>query len=325
MPRPLRIQYEGAWYHVMNRGINRQLIFKCNAHRDMFLSLLSEMTAQYQVEIHAYCLMNNHYHLLIRTPLANLSRCMQYLDGVYTQRYNRSTKRDGALFRGRYKAIIIEADSYLLQVSRYIHLNPVEAKICQHPHDYAWSSYRSYVSTRQSISWLETSMVLEQIGGINPPENYAKFVLNGNDKVVSDFYHQQQLPSVLGSKNFIDDHLSGLDGAYISAVKTDYNRSKPLPDTAVVISCVMKHFQLTRAMLNESTQGKRNWARMIAVYALKHLSQLTHQQVAEHFDNLAPSNVSTLLNRCKRLLESDSCFNDHAAKVRQMICQHDQC
>src|SRR3990167_7924037 len=110
MPRPLRIEYEHAWYHVMNRGAHRQTIFTSNSHRDLFLSLLEEVTSQYQVEIHAYCLMDNHYHLLIRTPLANLSRCMRHLNGVYVQHYNRSTKSDGPLFRGRYKAILVEED-----------------------------------------------------------------------------------------------------------------------------------------------------------------------------------------------------------------------
>ena len=98
-------------------------------HRIVFLNLLSEIHRRYRVEIHCYCLMDNHYHLLIRTPLANLSRAMRHLDGIYTQRFNRQTRTDGPLFRGRYKSILVECDNYLLQLSRYIHLNPVQAKI----------------------------------------------------------------------------------------------------------------------------------------------------------------------------------------------------
>lgn len=116
MPRPLRIEYEGAWYHVMNRGANHQNIFHTNEHRKLFLELLTEINQQFYVELHSFCLMDNHYHLLIHTPFANLSKAMRYLDGVYTQRINRMMNRDGPLFRGRYKSILIEEDTYLLQV-----------------------------------------------------------------------------------------------------------------------------------------------------------------------------------------------------------------
>src|SRR5438132_2071692 len=105
MARPLRIEYEGAWYHVMNRGISHQAIYKTIDHRRMFLDLLAEISSKFFVEIHAYCLMENHYHLLLRTPFSNLGKAMRHLDGVYTRRYNISEGRDGPIFRGRYHAI----------------------------------------------------------------------------------------------------------------------------------------------------------------------------------------------------------------------------
>jgi putative transposase len=131
MPRPLRLEYENAWYHVMNRGAARQDIYKNDQHRLLFLNLLKEASLYYNIEIHAYCLMDNHYHLLIHTPRGNLSQAMRHINGLYTQVFNRSEKIDGSLFRGRYKAILVEEDSYLLQVSRYIHLNPVTAGLTQ--------------------------------------------------------------------------------------------------------------------------------------------------------------------------------------------------
>ena len=110
MARPLRIQFAGAWYHLMNRGAGRRSIFPDDLHRHCFLDLLGEIHARYGVEIHAWCFMGNHYHLLARTPLPNLARAMRHLDGVYTQRHNRMSKTDGALFRGRYKAIVVDED-----------------------------------------------------------------------------------------------------------------------------------------------------------------------------------------------------------------------
>ena len=154
MARPLRIQYPGAWYHVMNRGIARQSIYQNESHRLLFLSLLQEVNFRYQVQIHAYCLMGNHYHLLLRTPHANLDQVMRHLNGVYTQQYNLSVQKDGPLFRGRYKSCLIEAESYLIQTSRYIHLNPVVAKMVDQPENYPWSSYRFYIGLELSPPWL---------------------------------------------------------------------------------------------------------------------------------------------------------------------------
>src|SRR3990170_4951640 len=106
MTRPPRILFENAWYHLMNRGAGRRSIFKCDEHRELFISLLSELGEKFAVETHAYCLMNNHYHLLVRTPAPGLSDAMKYLAGVYTKKFNRLEKTDGPLFRGRFKAIV---------------------------------------------------------------------------------------------------------------------------------------------------------------------------------------------------------------------------
>ena len=149
MSRPLRVEFPGAWYHVMNRGAGRKNIFRQPEHRQLFHDLLMEIRSVYGWEVHAYCLMSNHYHLLLHTPLANLGRAMRHLNGVYTQRFNRSVKTDGPLFRGRYKAILVDADNYLLQVSRYIHRNPVEAGQPQWMQDLLWTSYPVYVGKRK--------------------------------------------------------------------------------------------------------------------------------------------------------------------------------
>ena len=128
MPRPTRVQYPDAFYHVMNRGRGRQAIFHDEAYFRAFLDTLAESHERFDAIIHTYCLMTNHYHLLVQTPRANLDRIMRHINGIYTQRYNRLRKTDGPLFRGRYKAILVDADAYLLQLSRYIHRNPVEVK-----------------------------------------------------------------------------------------------------------------------------------------------------------------------------------------------------
>ena len=164
MSRPLRIIYPGAFYHIMNRGAGYGEIFDNDLHRQIFLELLGELHETFKVNIHAYCLMDNHYHLLLETPLANLSRAMRHLNGVYTQRYNRDTKSDGQLFRGRYKAILVDVDTYLLNVSRYIHRNPIEAGIVRKAEKYVWSSYPAYIGKVNRPSWLTTKLTLSMIG-----------------------------------------------------------------------------------------------------------------------------------------------------------------
>ena len=125
MSRPLRIEYPDAWYHVMNRGRRGEEIFSTSEDFATFIKLLQEGAEQWNIRISAYCLLSNHYHLLIQTPLGNLARFMRHINGVYTQRYNRIHKCDGQLFRGRYKAILVEEDRYLLELVRYIHHNPL--------------------------------------------------------------------------------------------------------------------------------------------------------------------------------------------------------
>ena len=129
MSRPLRIEYPGAWYHVMNRGRRSESIFSDKHDYLMFIDLLIEISEMCNVNIAAYCLMANHYHILLQTPDGNISRCMRHLNSVYTQRYNRTHGLDGQLFRGRYKSILVCNDSHLLQLVRYIHKNPVKAGI----------------------------------------------------------------------------------------------------------------------------------------------------------------------------------------------------
>jgi REP element-mobilizing transposase RayT len=121
------MEYPDAWYHVLNRGRRRELIFWDNRDYEIFLQTVQEASESFHLKVTAYCLMPNHYHLLVQTPDGNLSRCFRHIDGIYTQRFNRRHDHDGSLFRGRYKALLIEAESYLLQLVRYIHRNPLKA------------------------------------------------------------------------------------------------------------------------------------------------------------------------------------------------------
>ena len=145
MSRSLRIVYAGAFYHVTSRGNERKAVFRTHRDREKFLSYLESATERYRAVVHVYCLMNNHYHLLIETPSGNISQIMHHIKTAYTAYFNTKHERSGHLFQGRYKAIVIDADEYAREVSRYIHLNPVRAGLIEKPEEYRWSSYQYYI------------------------------------------------------------------------------------------------------------------------------------------------------------------------------------
>ena len=177
MARPLRIEYPGAVYHVLCRGNNRQKIFRDDLDRRRYLEKLFHYCELKEVSLLGYCLLSNHIHLLVETPQGNLSKMMQAFQTSYTLYLNRRHGRSGHVFEQRYKALLVDKDNYLLQVSRYIHRNPLEAKLVGRPQDYRWSSYGAYVSGKV-VRGLTTSLVLEQLGGNRKEQirNYREYV-----------------------------------------------------------------------------------------------------------------------------------------------------
>jgi len=181
MARPLRLEYPGAVYHLTSRGNARQDIFVDATDRRIFLELLGEQVRQHGWICYAWCLMDNHYHLLIETPEANLSRGMQSLNGCYTQRFNRRHQRVGHVFQGRYKSILIEKESHLLEVSRYIVLNPVRAGMVKEAGEWMWSSYPDTAGERGHPGWLSIGELLGHIAtdAKRAQNRYREFVQDG--------------------------------------------------------------------------------------------------------------------------------------------------
>jgi len=304
MPRPLRIEYDGAWYHVMNRGANHNNIFNTTEHYLIFLSLLENITTRFKIEIHAYCLMGNHYHLVIHTPHANLGKAMRYLDGVYTQRFNRLENRDGPLFRGRYKAILIERDEYLLQVSRYIHLNPVEAQLCEHAAQYRWSSYLAYINGNDQIHWLFTNSISTLLNSPDWKNIYRNFVDEGVDKELNDFYIKDHTPTILGDISFRKKHLEGVAQTHVSEYATDINRTKPYIDICVIKETVINYYKIREEILLLANSGKTNRPRMIAIYLSHLFTNLTHAKIGKYY-NLKRGSISSTIARIEKLISND--------------------
>jgi len=164
MARPLRIEFDGALYHVTSQGNERKAIFKDEIDRKVFLDTLVQVNDRFHWICHAYCLMDNHYHLVIETPAGNLSRGMRQLNGVYTQTFNRRHRRVGHLFQGRFKGILMQKESHFLEVCRYVVLNPLRARSVKQPGQWKWSSYRATAGTAAAHRCLTVEEILSQLG-----------------------------------------------------------------------------------------------------------------------------------------------------------------
>jgi len=227
MARPLRISYPGAFYHITSRGNEQKNIFKSNRDREKFLDYLESATRRYDAVIHAYCLMDNHYHLLLETPSGNLSRIMAHINSAYTLYFNSKRKRFGHLFQGRYKAILIEADEYAKELSRYIHLNPVRANLAETPEQYEWSSYCYYIGRKKAPEWLKMDFILGYFGRevSGAKKNYKDFVGILINKQYESPLINVIRSTILGTQGFIelikDKYLPAQkEGRDIPALKT---------------------------------------------------------------------------------------------------------
>ena len=205
MARPLRLEFPGAIYHLTSRGNARQKVFFTDTDRQLFLDTLTGVVSRYSWICHAYCLMANHYHLLVETPKANLSLGMRQLNGIYTQAFNRRHRRVGHLFQGRFKAILVEKESYLLELCRYIVLNPVRVKGNLKTGSWKWSSYRATAGLAPAPGFLQTDWVLGQFGKkrAQAQKRYREFVKEGLE---SRPWEELKGQIYLGSEEFIERH-----------------------------------------------------------------------------------------------------------------------
>jgi REP-associated tyrosine transposase len=181
MARTVRIQFPGAIYHVRTIGNSKQAVFLCDGDRWAFLRMLGSVVERYQWLCHGYCLMNNHYHLMIETPRGNLSSGMKVLNGAYTQATNRRHGRTGHIFEGRFRSKVLEKEGHLVELCRYIALNPVKAGVVDDPAEWRWSSFRAMSGSQQAPPFLTTELVLSYFAGLekNPRESFAEFVREG--------------------------------------------------------------------------------------------------------------------------------------------------
>jgi putative transposase len=238
MARPLRIEFPGAVYHVTARGDRRESIFDDDEDRHRFLTVVGQAMARFDAVALAYCLMDNHYHIVVHTRRANLSRLMQHINGVYTQTYNARHAKVGHLFQGRFKGILVDENAYLLEVCRYVDLNPLRARMVRDPANWPWCSYGAHVGREAPPGWLDTSAVHGYLLGRDTvtaadkrkaQQRYAALVAAGKGVKLWDEALAQQI--FLGSPEFVErmQALISLDQAAAKDIPRNQRRTPPKP------------------------------------------------------------------------------------------------
>lgn len=327
MSRPLRIEYPNAVYHVMNRGLNRQLIYLNDDDYEVFLEAVKESSKFFGIRIISYCLMPNHYHLLIQTPKANLSRAMRHLSGVYTQRFNRFHKKDGPLFRGRYKAILVQGGEYLTHLIRYVHLNPAQAKLVRDISKYSWTSHRDYLKGEDQPPWLHVRFGLAFFSNElkSALRGYREFIKEGVDRKTLAFYGKKKQNPIFGDLDFLDQ----IKEKYIFtdrrlSTEISEQRSFQGQKTAYqIIKETSKAFQKPKEELCLSKRGTTNHARLVAVALTRDLSGLKLSEIAQIFRMDSYKSVGTSCYRLKRRLAKEPGLRKRYERLYQTCSQEE--
>jgi REP element-mobilizing transposase RayT len=316
MARPLRISYPGAVYHVSARGNERKPIARDDRDRQRFVDTLASMVEQYHVVCHAWVLMSNHYHLLLETPHANLSRAIRHLNGVYTQAFNRRHHRVGHLFQGRFKAIVVEKDAYLLELCRYVVLNPVRAQVVNHPRRWGWSSYRATAGEDPAPPWLTVDWVMGQFAPrrATAQTTYRRFVEAGIREAERP-WSQVRGQIYLGSDTFLTAvHRQIKRHADPEIPRAQKAPARPRLDE--LLARAAGAYKTSVPTLVRPTRRPSD-ARQVALFAARRLAGLDLKAIATRF-GLSYTGVSRRVSEVGKRLAEDSALRTKLAQVRNV-------
>lgn len=308
MARPWRIEYEGAFYHLLSRGNEKRDIFIDDDDRGMFLDTLGEMADRFAIDIFAYVLMNNHYHLLIRTQRANLTKAMHWFGVTYTTRFNYRHNRIGHLFQGRYKSILVQNDAYMMQLSCYIHRNPLRSGIAKRLAEYPWSSYRAYAYGRLVPAWLSTKLILEQFAGEGKEQcRLYREKVQRYSKEEKELWEDFRHGCFLGSKKFVTQirktHLPEKPHDEIPGQKQIAGSFEPkiiLRKAADILHCDLK-----RVVKSGRLSGLEKDQRDLLIYIIWKTGRLTNAKIGELF-GVTYSSVSHSVRAAQAKLKKDT-------------------
>jgi putative transposase len=312
LARPIRIEYPGAFYHVFSRGNQKQRIFFSDEDRCHFINCLRNAYRKFGVIIHTYCLMPNHFHLFLETPLANLSRAMHFLIANYTSYINRKHDRHGHLFQGRFRSVLVDAVGYAKELSRYIHLNPVRSGIVERPEQFVWSSYGYYRGTADPERWLGTSVVLSLFGQKAQSTNraYEEFVEDGIGKDHATLIRDSVKKGILGSEEFIEN----IKRTYLGDALEREDRDRPQ------LRRLRSKPDLTRIRdICEKAFGPANRFMIPTAIFLSHGCTSSKLSEIGEFFSLSVSGVSSVCTRTRKAMARNEALSRAVREIQKEI------
>ncbi|MCP3872704.1 MAG: hypothetical protein GY699_06045, partial [Desulfobacteraceae bacterium] len=319
MARQWRIEFKGAYYHVMSRGIDGRDIAASIEDKQLFISVIEEMADRFETKIHAWVLMSNHYHLLIETPKPNLSKSMQWFGATFTRRYNVKHRRWGHLFQGRFKSLLIQDDTYLFRLSCYIHQNPLRAKLVTRLAEYPWGSYRAYAYGDPSPEWLSTDLILSLMDKKNPHKAYRDSVQTyaGEKKKISEDIH---LGIAVGTREFATQIKTRFlpdqphdEIPQQKPSKTDYDIPKLLKSASHILKCDIKAFK-DAARIQKSDKINRD----LLVYMLWRTGAFTNKEIGKYL-GITYSSVSYCVKSSKTMMKKNIEFKKGYKKLYSLF------
>jgi REP element-mobilizing transposase RayT len=320
MARAWRIEFEGALYHVLSRGNERRDIFFGDDDRRRFLDTLGDMAQRFEIDVFVYVLMGNHYHLLLRTPRANLSRAMQWLGVTYTNRFNARHSRSGHLFQGRFKNMLVQNDAYLLQLSYYIHRNPLRAKMVERLADYRWSSYRAYAYGQIAPEWLNTELILSQL--VNAKDRHKAYRENTQKYAQEEgrLWEDLRHGFILGEKRFVGEikkrflpKTSHREIPQQRLLIKEVNVNQVLAKAAGFLGCDIGDFKKAARVSSSSVLD-----RDLLLYAVWQLGVRTNSELGEIF-GLTGSAVSKRVAVLKSKAADEELIREKLAQIKSLI------
>jgi putative transposase len=321
MARPLRVEYSGAYYHIINRGNAGENIFIDERDREKFLEYLAKGIERFTTRIHAYCLMSNHYHLLFETPQANLSVAIQWINVNYSVYFNKRHQRKGHLFQGRFKSILLDANEYLVLLSRYIHLNPVRAKMVTHPLGYSWSSYPVFAGKRQKPDWLITEAVLSYFGKERKEaiSNYKNYVEKVSIETLEDPAKNMPGGFILGGVGFVN----WVKGEFLSTRKDEkeipqLKKLKPKVSLATIIQSVCDEFGCSEEQIKIRGR-KNNKVRAIAIYLARDLCGISGKELGTFFNDITGAAITMNYNQINTELMRNKYLSNKVINLKKQL------
>ncbi len=319
MARPLRIEYPDAYYHVSNKAEYGITLFPGTKFYEGFLDELADACARFNVEVHAYSLLRNEYHLLLKTPEGNLSRFMRQVDGMYTQSFQRLKKEQGSVFFSRYKAVLIQPEKYLAPLSRYLHCL---AKKSPRSSEYSvWSSYAFFINKTKGEPWLVRDEVLMQLGkSTRPYTQYASYIAEGVEDELKHFYGKKNLLSILGDDKFRKKAQAKSSPSKIRGVSKG-SQAKLRPSMSQVVNAVADYFKVSEKSIYRAARGpgSKNIPRWVAMHLCQELSAVTLQKIAERFALKGYGTVSTTIGKLKQEIIDSPKLNNAVKKLTSKL------